>query len=146
MLNVLIPVTSPPLNKLVPPNHTLPALIPPKVDASPDLFGDGPVPVSFPDGTVDRLDLVPSLLHHDLGQIRGRKRVLGEKAGQKRRRRQRGGGRRVCRGVYRRIRETDVYPMNADRPVEIRRHVLKVGQQRDPVRESEKNAARSRQS
>ena len=132
-LNVLIPVISPPLNKFVPPSHTLSALVPSKVDTSPDLFGDGPVPVSFMDGTVDRLDLVPSLLDHDVRQIRGRKRVPGNKAGQEARRGEWGGGRRVCSGVYSRIRETDVYAMDADRPVEIRRRVLKVGQQRHPA-------------
>jgi hypothetical protein len=103
------------------------------VDASPYLFGDGPIPVSFPDGTVDRLDLIPSLFNHDVRQIRGRKRVLGSKAGQEARRGEGGGGRRVCRRVYRWIQESDVYPMDADRPVEIRRRVLKVGQQRHPA-------------
>lgn len=81
-LNVLVPIVSPPLNKLVPPNHTLSALVPPKMDTSPDLFGDGPIPVSFPDSTVDGLDLVPSLLNHDIRQIRGRQCVPGKKAGQ----------------------------------------------------------------
>jgi len=108
------------------------------VDASPYLFGDGPIPVSFPDGTVDRLDLIPSLFNHDVRQIRGRKRVLGSKAGQEARRGEGGGGRRVCRRVYRWIQESDVYPMDADRPVEIRRRVLKVGQQRHPAFEQRK--------
>jgi len=71
VLYVLVPVIFPPLNKLVPPNYTLSTLVPSKVDAPPYLFGNGPIPVSFPDGIVDRLGLVPSLLDHDVRQISG---------------------------------------------------------------------------
>lgn len=65
-LNVLVPVISPPLNKLIPPNHTLSALVPSKADTPPYIFGNGPIPVSLPDGTIDRLNLIPSLLNHDV--------------------------------------------------------------------------------
>lgn len=112
------------------------ALVTPHFHTSPQLIGDAPVPTSFPYRRINGLSLVPHLLNGHLRKIGSTVGFPVPIVGRSFPRRSQRRGRVRLHSRYESfvMRKGDMDAVFTDLPVKVRRCVLEVRQQRDPVK------------